>query len=374
MPRPNALSLALVVALAGGCASSTSSDEGFEGFRASLDRETFVDGVYLFDGDLAVESDKRLREVYTVRGLPGVGTWGPSERHQLRYCVSDTFVDRAAVVAAMEDATAMWEAAADVDFHHVPSEDARCHANNETVAFDVRPVYGQPYLARAFFPNTGRAHRNLLINMDSLSAAGPSLSKVLEHQLGHALGLDHTRLGSPLNGCEPGVMGDLSCADGHHHDMTDTERARARQLYGAPRERERPAVTGDIQARVESGLVAAGMTADLPPVGVQAGTRLRVELYGTGDLDLYVRFDELPTLHTWDCRPFGPDATERCEMTVPDGAHYAFVSVRSAEAIDETRLTVDDYVVDLEHVAPPAASYNAPPLAVEYEHDGRFGS
>ncbi|MFK7987129.1 MAG: matrixin family metalloprotease [Sandaracinaceae bacterium] len=367
MYRRNALSLALAVALAGGCASSTSSDEGFEGFRASLDRETFVDGVYLFDGDLAVESDKRLREVYTVRGLPGVGTWGPTERHQLRYCVSDTFADHDVVVSAMQEATAMWEAAADVDFHHLPSEDARCHANNDTVAFDVRPVFGQPYLARAFFPSTGRTHRNLLINMDSLNTATPSLNKVLEHQLGHALGLDHTRLGTALNGCEPGVMGDLACADGHGHDMTDTERARARQLYGAPSELERPAVTGDLQSRVESGLVAAGMTADLPPVGVQAGSRLLVELYGSGDLDLYVRFDEEPTLHTWDCRPFGPDATERCEMSVPANAHYAFVSVRSAEPIDETRLTVDEYVVDLEHVTPPAATYDVPQLAVEYE-------
>lgn len=362
MHRPHILFLALVVALAGGCASSTSSDEGFEAFRDSLDRESFDDGVYLFDG-MAVESDKRLREVYTVRALPGMGVWGPTERHQLRYCVSDRFADHAAVVEAMESATAMWESAADVEFHHLPSEDARCHANNETVVFDVRPVADQPYTARAFFPNTGRAHRNLLINVDTLGV-GASLDKVLEQQLGYAIGLDHTRLGTPLNGCEPGVMGDLTCADGNAHEMTDTERARARQLYGAPGPRERPATTGDLQSRTETGLVAAGMTTDLSPIGVEEGSRLRVDLYGSGDLDLYVRFDEQPTLHSWDCRPFGPDATERCEMTVPAGAHYAFVSVRSAEPLDDSRLTVDDYAVDLEYVAPPAATFDVPQLAV----------
>src|SRR5690606_12344043 len=108
---------------------------------------------------------KKLREFYDSlyndgalivhQAGGGDAKWSNTQKLDIRYCVSDSFGSRkAAVLAAMEVATTNgWEAAANVNFVHVTSEDSNCTPSNNNVIFDVRPVSGQPYLARAFFPN-----------------------------------------------------------------------------------------------------------------------------------------------------------------------------------------------------------------------------
>ena len=53
---------------------------------------------------------------------------------------------------------------------------------------------------------------------------------------------------------------------------------------------------------------------------------LVVELTGTGDADLYVRFNQPPTLALWDCRPLTNDSNEYCFFDNPSpGTYYIMV-------------------------------------------------
>ncbi len=123
--------------------------------------------------------------------------WPKSLRTNLTYCVSDAFAGhKAAVVASMGAAAGDWQTAADgeIRFVYTPSEDANCTNANAAVTFNVIPVVIQSGLiARAFFPSTPRANRQLLINLPQAFATNPSfpLVGILRHELGHALGLRH---------------------------------------------------------------------------------------------------------------------------------------------------------------------------------------
>ena len=76
-----------------------------------------------------------------------------------------------------------------------------------------------------------------------------------------------------------------------------------------------------------TGSVAANSNVNFPGYDVVAGTLLRVEMTGTGDPDLYVRFGAAPTTTAFACRSNGPIATETCEVMVPVGATTAYVMV-----------------------------------------------
>ena len=99
------------------------------------------------------------------------------------------------VVQAMAQASAAW-AQVNVRFQHRSDQDGACNATNGNVIFDVRPISGQPYLARAFFPAQARATRNVLIDSTSFGNNAPwTLTGILRHELGHTLGFrhEHTR-------------------------------------------------------------------------------------------------------------------------------------------------------------------------------------
>jgi hypothetical protein len=211
------------VAIVAGCAS----DEDvltYEEFKsqAYLEPDT---GYYVLNGDELIENEALMEEAYE-RFLDSVAyaeareaglstieqpsivnqvggqddVWAPSVAANLTYCVSQSsFGSRySTVVSAMSSAAGAWESAAGagLNFVHDSSQDGNCTNRNKNVVFNVRQVTSSQYLARAFFPSTGRRGREILIATSSFGNIDPwTLTGVLRHELGHTIGLrhEHTR-------------------------------------------------------------------------------------------------------------------------------------------------------------------------------------
>ena len=331
--------LAGVVALTCACAAQpappTDDDvahrEGlsWDAFRAEAWREPFEGGVWIVDGDVPVPNERLLRELWAARHGGGDALivhqaggadarWSAEQAHALTYCVSTGFGSRyAEVVAAMEAAAGAWEEAADVDFVHLEEEDARCTASNERVLFDVRAVSGQRYLARAFFPHQSRATRNVLVDASSFTTTTPglTLTGILRHELGHALGFrhEHTRPESgrcyedaswrALTGYDRASVMHYPHCNGTGDwslELTDDDRGGAAALYGAPDEEPPPAPPAvGSSHRV---FVAEGEARVIGPFAVMPETSFVATTRGVlGDADLYVRFDAVPAEDgAWD--------------------------------------------------------------------------
>ncbi|HSO00018.1 MAG TPA: M57 family metalloprotease [Candidatus Nanopelagicales bacterium] len=164
-------------------------------------------GYFIVDGDIPIYTMPELERFYEAYIQPGALAvyrsgatdikWSNSQKLNLTYCVSTTFGSRYnEVVQAMASAAGAWESAANVDFKHLSQYDSNCTKNQNNVVFDVRPVNGGQYLARAFFPNSSRGSRNVLIDSTAFNYGNsPSVTGVLRHELGHTLGFrhEHTR-------------------------------------------------------------------------------------------------------------------------------------------------------------------------------------
>ncbi|ADO75363.1 M57 family metalloprotease [Stigmatella aurantiaca] len=190
----------------------------WEEFRASAQQDP--EGAFIVDGDIALGTEAELREFYDGFAQGDLGTstgglavyrtgstdikWNTTQAANITYCISQSsFGSRYnAVVTAMTNAAAAWEATARVNFVHSSGQDGNCTASNANVVFDVRQVSGAGYTARAFFPNSSRSSRNVLIDSSAFGNLGVwTLTGVLRHELGHTLGFrhEHTRLSS--TGC-----------------------------------------------------------------------------------------------------------------------------------------------------------------------------
>jgi hypothetical protein len=352
-----------------GCATGMDEPEldsnapplSFEEFEAQTYREPWDGGAYVVNGDTPVLDVKALREFYDaivssgeliVHSPGGVdAVWTSTQKLQLTYCVSDSFGTRkAAAVAALATATANWEAAANVNFTHVTAQDSSCTATNTNVLFDVRPVSNQPYLARAFFPGQARSSRNVLVDTSAFGNVGWSLSAILTHELGHALGFRHEHTRPEAGTCfednswraltpydSASVMHYPQC-NGSSDDLAMTARDRegAASIYGAPGGGNPtpppPQPSGTPKTATASGSLTKNQTINYQPQTVVAGTEYRVSMTGTGDPDLYVRFGSAPTLSQFACRPYLSGASETCTLTVPSGQTSAYVMVRGYTA------------------------------------------
>jgi vibriolysin len=79
-----------------------------------------------------------------------------------------------------------------------------------------------------------------------------------------------------------------------------------------------------------TGTVAKNAQVVLGAFNVVPGTPFMVEMTGTKNPDLYVRFGAAPTTRLYDCRPALSGAYETCELTVPEGQSTAYIMVRGA--------------------------------------------
>jgi hypothetical protein len=216
------LSMALLAGVAlVGCGGPEASEEKvptFEEFQASAIADVENPDVVIVNGDEAI-ARKDLQAYYDSFVASDVGTsegglavyylgydvkYSATQARNLTYCISSSsFGSRySTMVSAMNNAAAAWEATANVNFIHSSSYDSNCTASQTGVFFDVRMVSGQSYVARAFFPNSSRSGRNVLVDSSAFTMSGAwTLTGVLRHELGHVLGFrhEHTRLST--TGC-----------------------------------------------------------------------------------------------------------------------------------------------------------------------------
>ena len=309
--------------------------------------------VYVVEGDMPIRGDKLLQEYYDSTHAPENGltvdvlggrdnAWSDSRKVNLTYCIAEDWGAKKKVVEATVEAAAQaWEAAAQIDFVHVATEDAACDRFNDNVLFDVAPAPPDAdYLGLAFFPDYPRSLRTVFIAPETAGFVG-----LYMHELGHVLGLRHEHIRNPQDPCpEGGAMRPLTAYDSastmHYPEcngtgdgkllLTDLDKEGIRRLYGPALEEEpeRPETEPCLTQTLNfTGDVFRGRWARLPAFSVAPGTVFRAAIAGTGDADLTVRFGEQPARDLWDCRPFLDGSEEVCELEVPADVDEAFVAL-----------------------------------------------
>lgn len=193
----------------------SNAGDSYEEFKSKLGREPGT-GAYILDWDIVIHDEAKLYEYWsslqqgalTIHTAGGMDVkWSDAQKRNLTYCIGASFGgNKQLVVSAMAAAAEQgWEKFGDVNFIYLPEQDANCNAQNPNVVFDVNQVNsGGQYLARAFFPNSPRVERSVMIDPASFSpqqTGGISLTNIVIHELGHALGFRHEHIRAPGAQC-----------------------------------------------------------------------------------------------------------------------------------------------------------------------------
>src|SRR4028118_1956343 len=147
------LSIWAGIALLAACASETKTPDersvekegcgSLEEFKA---RYVFTDpeGVNIVNGDTPLKGTAELQDFYDVmcgktddelivhRVNGNDAKWSDAQKVNLEYCISTsgfTAAQRTATITAMNQATAAWEAVANVNFVHDTEQDGNCTAS-----------------------------------------------------------------------------------------------------------------------------------------------------------------------------------------------------------------------------------------------------
>ena len=376
----------LATTLAFGCQPSNEQHSfmSYEEFRAHAFERP--DGTFIIDGDLPVENEADLRDIYDRAAAnyalrhedDGVASgsqtlivhqdggsddiWNSSEQQNLTYCVSTT--DFGAyyndVVTAMADAATAWENVANVDFR----ED--CSGTNSSTSVHF-PVIAAPasatYVASAFFPYFSNSQRVVDMNIDYLDGTSTlgvwTVTGVMIHELGHVLGFRHEHTRPDAGTCfEDNNWRDVTVYDGSsvmHYphcngtqagdlQITDCDAVGSSTLYGAG-----PGLGsyGSCEAPVyvslldEGGLGASTGGWVYRSVTVPAGaTSLVAQITGSnGDADLYVRAGSQPTTTSYDCRPYLNGSNETCTISSPSAGTW-HIGIRAYSTFSNVDLSV----------------------------------
>jgi hypothetical protein len=203
-------------------------------------------------------------------------------------------------------------------------------------------VSGQSYLARAFFPSSSRSSRNVLVDSSAFGNVGWPLENIIGHELGHTLGFRHEHTRPEAGTCfednnwrqltpydSASIMHYPQC-NGSSNDLNWTTRdgQGIAALYGAPGGQPPPPPPPPGNTDTRSGSVAYRQMVQVSNYAVKVGSTFTVVMTGTGDPDLYVRWNNAPTTTSFNCRPYIDGASEQCSLTVPSGATRAYVAVR----------------------------------------------
>ena len=348
---------------------STNQGPSWEEFRATVYQETFEDGHFIVNGDIAIKDEKQLYEFWESLQQGGLivnrvggsdDRWNDTAKLNITYCVSNTFgTNKTRIVNAMNTATAKWESLGNVNFNHITAQDANCTASNTAVVFDVRPVSGQSYLARAFFPGNPRSSRNVLVDSSAFGNVGWPLENIVGHELGHTLGFrhEHTRPEAgtcfednnwrPLTPYDSASIMHYPQCNGSSQNLNWTARDAegVKALYGAPGGNPPPPPPpGNEQTDSKSGSVGLGQMVQVSNYAVKVGSTFTVTMTGSGDPDLYVRWSSSPTTTTFNCRPYIDGPNEQCTLTVPTGVTRGYVAVRGYAA--------GSYALTIKYTAP----------------------
>lgn len=184
----------------------------WDAFRASA--VVSARGRYVVEGDLSFPSEEALYQYWKTERAPGADgaltvntkqvngvtvddVWAFPDNFELTYCIGSGFTSGqlSDLVPALEAAGQAWSSRAGVLFKKVDVA-GTCNAGTTSVTFDVQRIFDNNGLfAEAFFPSESRSVRTLEIDDSAFDPPwGATLTGVLTHELGHALGFRHEHI------------------------------------------------------------------------------------------------------------------------------------------------------------------------------------